>query len=586
MPLQRYAIEQLHGVMLNPVDGVHDAPTELENISFDRMAGYTPYGVAGSAVTLTAFDKLRHDQSGIISGVILGNYHLLGPTGTASSSTVARNAAEEAHVDGAGIFARSQIVNTSGTITQSEVFAFYDRGNNLITTAPALGAGEEPVAGTSGTLTEGFYFIKTQTYFLTPAGKMAVRERAMAAPKHITFASGTTNGSIEVSVGALPNNCFVEVYIEKSAILGGDFVPFTSGNGKLAGVLTSGGSLTIKHMPITPGGDNKPMTFGSLITATHNMRTWGLGAYERLGRLIYSDIGWVNVAHWTNELVIQPRASRAITALVSSPAGLLVFFENETYLVQGDPSGSDFSVNPFPTMLGCDENTIPARLGSVMFVIWKGKLYAFSVGGGDVDFGGSLENIGAPLWTPETQFTQVVADAARKHVIAYTSADKAYAYDPAAKKWSNLGTDLTGLDAGSMVLPGCGGSSFRARFLNSTFSVRHIEPASPGSPTAVIKWTDLDMGHINRLKRWHRLMIPYEGMVTTTPLPTLAYSTPGGLSGTITGRFAKNWLVFDFPAGVLGEKITLTVTLPKLVAGCYVGPGVVIDYDLRNGIKI
>jgi len=161
--------------------------------------------------------------------------------------------------------------------------------------------------------------------------------------------------------------------------------------------------------------------------------------------LVYSDVGSANRGSDLNYFVLNASNSSRITALASTAAGLLIFMDNETWLLSGnvDPYFSALAQEPqariqrFSGTLGCDAGVIPGRLGGVVFPIYKGELYAITLGMGDVDFGGGIELIGLPIHLKEDPIVQVVGEAQTNHVVVRTRRGAVYRFDTRSKQWAD-----------------------------------------------------------------------------------------------------------------------------------------------------
>lgn len=289
--------------------------------------------------------------------------------------------------------------------------------------------------------------------------------------------------------------------------------------------------------------------------------------------LVWSTTGSVNRGTVENFVRFSPLSSRRITGLSSTPAGLLVFMENETFLVRGDPEiQGSFSVQRLSGVLGCDINTIPARLGASVAVVYKGEIYGINLGGGDVDFGGSMANISQPVWLPEDPFVQVIGDPERSEFVALTDSGRVFVFDAAGQKWRNGTFDEVG-DLRYLLPP------------DPTWGVGYnvagfIEVVDPGlNDTPVIRWDALDLGDKNLTKLWRRIELFTEA--TGNGTPTLTY-TVRGLSATVTGldQGQGRW-VFNLQRGVVGPTIDLRFEFLGATGALVLEPPVVVEFVPR-----
>jgi hypothetical protein len=290
--------------------------------------------------------------------------------------------------------------------------------------------------------------------------------------------------------------------------------------------------------------------------------------------LAYSTTGSVNRGSIDNFLTFSPLASSRITALASTPAGLLVFMENETFLVRGDPAGGDLASQRLSGTLGCDPGVIPARMGSVVMPIYKGEIFAVNLGGGDVDFGGSMVNISRPIWLPDDPFIQVVGEAKRQHIVARTAAGRVYRLDVSEQKWMNDPFDeMADL---RWLLPADTDTFYGTRY-NVGGYLDVVSDDLVGTP--LIAWTDLDGGDKNLMKLWRRMEVFTEGAGDGTP--TLTY-TARGASETVSGidKGEGRW-VFTFKRGVVSPTVGLQLEFLGATEDFVMEPPVVIEFVPR-----
>lgn len=290
--------------------------------------------------------------------------------------------------------------------------------------------------------------------------------------------------------------------------------------------------------------------------------------------LVYSTTGSVNRGSIDNFLTFSPLASSRITALSSTPAGLLVFMENETFLVRGDPATGDLASQRLSGTLGCDAGVTPARMGAVVMPIYKGEVYAVNLGGGDVDFGGSIVNISRPIWLPDDPFVQVVGEAKRQHIVARTSGGRVYRMDVREQKWMNDPFDEVA-DL-RWFLPADVDPFYGTRYNVGGY----LDVVSSGIITPpLVAWTALDGGDKNLMKLWRRMEVFTEGVGDGTP--TLTY-TARGASETVNGidKGEGRW-VFTFKRGIVSPTVGLQLEFLGATEDFVMEPPVVIEYVPR-----
>lgn len=286
--------------------------------------------------------------------------------------------------------------------------------------------------------------------------------------------------------------------------------------------------------------------------------------------IVYSDIGFVNWGTADNYLKLPFTTSTKITALRSTPAGLVVFGENEAFLITGDPAiPSSFASQRFAGTLGCDEGVRPARLGGHIFTIWKGRLFAIALGMGDVDFGSGLTEIGQPLYDPEDPFVQVVGEPRTRHLIARTQAGDVYRYSTDVGQWCTDPWD--GVANLNYLLPNIDSNGTRYVITNDAYVVSN----SPSNPS--VKWENLDLGDKGMKKMWRRVRVFTSDDYSGTP--SLNYVINGS-SGTVTAtEEGSGWWVFTLPSGIVSEKAeSLEVVMNGAAFGDEFEPPVIVEY--------
>jgi hypothetical protein len=312
--------------------------------------------------------------------------------------------------------------------------------------------------------------------------------------------------------------------------------------------------------------------------------------------LVYSNVGAVNRGNQANTITLTATASTRITALASSPAGLLVFMENETWLVSGnpDPFQGDARVQRLSGTMGCDVGVIPGRLGAVVFPIYKGEVYAISMGMGDVDFGSGIENISRPLHLRDDPFVQVVGHPGENHVVAVTSSGLVYRYDGSVKQWfddpfslagvgpgdGSAGANQVGTEEGGALLLEIGvwrtedtpdldrlmvlpmGAEHTVYLVKNSFQTLDASVAGD----VRVRWESFDLGDRYQHKLWRRVELATNGSYVGPP--TLTYAADGVEGGTVTGISSGNGVwVFNLHRGVVGIGIDLEFHLPGMQRG-------------------
>jgi len=266
-------------------------------------------------------------------------------------------------------------------------------------------------------------------------------------------------------------------------------------------------------------------------------------------------------------------SSSKITGLRSSPAGLLIFGENETFLARSDPALNDFAIQPVSGVIGCDDGVTPVRLGGVVFTIYKGEIYAISLGMGDVDFGSGITKLSTPVFEPDDKFVSIAAEAEYRQLVAETSDSDFYRYDAETEQWLTDVYKSTDVVTNIFSNPDANGVRYYKSSDNS------LNGAYGTLDTPVVQWGDVDAGDASVNKLWRRVRIFTNDTYSGTPELTTVI---GGNVDTITGSELEtgNW-VFTIPAGLVDDKIGMTLTMNGAVEGDTIEPPVTIEFVER-----
>jgi hypothetical protein len=289
--------------------------------------------------------------------------------------------------------------------------------------------------------------------------------------------------------------------------------------------------------------------------------------------LVYSTTGSVNRGTIENFVRLSPLSSRRITSLASTPAGLLVFMENETFLVRGDPAiQGSFGVQRLSGVLGCDPNTIPARLGASVAVVYKGEIYGINLGGGDVDFGGSIANLSQPVWLPDDPFVQVIGDPERSEFVAVTNGGRVFVFDAAGQKWRNDTFDEVA-DLRYLLPPD---AAWGVGYNVGGF-IEVVDPALNDTP--LVRWEALDLGDKNLTKLWRRIELFTE--LTGNGAPTLTYTVRSETRQVVGLDMGRGRWVFNLHRGMVGSTIDLHFEFLGATSALVLEPPVVVEFVPR-----
>jgi len=280
--------------------------------------------------------------------------------------------------------------------------------------------------------------------------------------------------------------------------------------------------------------DGLPTTavFEKSLTALHQGRVWGMAnqdesLWEAQGDgisleianqanrfvLTYTEIGWANLMSDRSFIPLQPTQSSTFTGILSTPSGLLVMFENEIFLVTGDPAFGNVTVELYLDMVGCDVGVRPAKVGGLPFTIWNGKLWALQAG--------QAQQIGAEQWLADDPFVRVAPEPQSRSILALTRNGQVFRYMLDDAFWF---TDAVNADGSAVLemLPSCTCvSGDNTRFvlsdpLGDVYATRRDGRAEtppddtpPDAPHVVYR--DLDFGSPERRNSLYLVKVGLEG---------------------------------------------------------------------------
>lgn len=381
----------------------------------------------------------------------------------------------------------------------------------------------------------------------------------------------------------LPDRAFASV----PTFFSRDDVPF----GVLPAVAHRGRYYNVARTLARRGGEPGDTSAGALSAAQ-------VGSSGRM--VAYSDAGYVNFGSSLNWFVVPLRGTGAtITGLLSSPAGLLIFSQQEIYLMTGDPAGSDFSLQLVSQGLGADTaypSLRPRRMGGTALFVHEGRLMAYTLGMGDVDFGGGLANLTDELMDPAIrslgkgkvqQFMPIPASNAVGAIIPdYTGGGsnlgKMVVYNLDTKYWTEM---HVGVSEGTFMLyplPSGGVVVMQSPLAPNFFDGGGIAPPVWGRYLDFIApppWADevdvsveyeqLSFGDRGQWKTWMYLEVQLSGLPESDSLGSMwaRYNASPTDSEPLTGDilfeqyppFSRNSAVLRayFPSGLTSEVIDL-----------------------------
>jgi hypothetical protein len=178
---------------------------------------------------------------------------------------------------------------------------------------------------------------------------------------------------------------------------------------------------------------NTPMTTVGFITAETASGSGGENkdiAYQVSlppNTVVWTEVGHINQTTPYAYHTFVPRTSTSITAINEHPAGVMVFMENEAYIMTGRfTSLADTRVSLYPQTVGADRGARITRVGSNLFVVWNGRLFA--IGDGEVAL------ISREL-TDDSPFVAIAYDPVHAMIVARKENGRTYRYDIVRKVW-------------------------------------------------------------------------------------------------------------------------------------------------------
>lgn len=372
-------------------------------------------------------------------------------------------------------------------------------------------------------------------------------------------------------------------------------------DGRLFGIsdsLPRSGSSSRPHAQVVLVGGTSG--YGDRVMTTIGTLTEGRSVVYSAG------LGITNLASANGYFTPQMSGSTQITALASSPAGLLIFGDNETLLARGNPDSTDFTVTPVSTTVGCDPGVVPARFGGTLFTIHKGRIWAVTMGPGVEGITNTIEDVSismAPLphWRPNGQFSergfaQVWADLDNVQLLAQRHIDnhavQSVRYDLQSKAWLNAGPE--GGYANRVVLPTPRGTYVWSSATSLNRQGLRLRGANGARFELVFE--DLDFGEPRLRKMYRRVHVYGYGFDQPDPSGQLP-SAPHDLQmywwltdeeiaeatdaeGVIPGRVGIAWgyrveaghWAFDFPPGVVGNRLTVSFSGTLYQTNHFAGP--------------
>jgi len=143
--------------------------------------------------------------------------------------------------------------------------------------------------------------------------------------------------------------------------------------------------------------------------------------------VVWTDVGYINQTSPYAYHTFVPRTSTSVTAISEHPAGVMVFMENEAFIMTGRFTGlTDTRVSLYPQAVGVDRGARITRVGSNLFVVWNGRL--FILGDGEVSLISRELNDDSP-------FVGIAYDPVHTMIVARKQNGRTYRYDIVRRVW-------------------------------------------------------------------------------------------------------------------------------------------------------
>jgi hypothetical protein len=255
-------------------------------------------------------------------------------------------------------------------------------------------------------------------------------------------------------------------------------------------------------------------------TAVHAGRVWGLAAQDedrwpqgdgigfeianQFNRFVltYTETGWANLVSDQSFIPIQPTQSANFTGMIGTPSGLMVMFDNEIFLVTGDPAFGNVTVELFLDMIGCDLGSTPGRMGGLVFVVWDGRVWVVQAA--------QAVDISRTQWRPDDPFVRVTAEPQTRSVLAVTRSGRVLRYFIDDQFWMTDPINRADFILGEL-LPNCVCEpDDHTRFVQPTGQVWITKTdGTPDTPHLVYR--DMDFGFPDRRTPLYKAKVTFEG---------------------------------------------------------------------------
>lgn len=249
--------------------------------------------------------------------------------------------------------------------------------------------------------------------------------------------------------------------------------------------------------------------------------------------VLFTELGYVNLVGGNGFLRLSSTQSGRVTGLLPSPSGLMVFFNNEVFVVTGDIDLQSLTSRLYPDSIGLDTGCRPALSGGVPLTIWQGKVWALS--------GSQAQDVSLPVWRQEEPFIDVAADPPNRALVCLTGSGGVYMFRVDSGFWSQVGFGVLASRI-HMLMPHPAGVVYMERTAEGNWLVpsRVAVPdsAMPAAPVAEMALLGLDAGDPLRRDNWLNVRFTTE-QPREAAAPVLYYRASDA-SSSVPGVFDKS----------------------------------------------
>lgn len=624
MPNKRrtYAIEQFLGTASSQIEGYTKNPVLAKNVSFEIPGAYSPFAdLSSGAFGLTTPSLVGYDArlASFIrtSDNIAALYWASGIYTSATAHSYTYGTGEyRAHIPGVGGYAHSNQFLIFSPSRDAALKAEWVSGFSTNPGTPTV-----TWNNTGGFLPDQYHAYTMLFYFPTDAGKLFYGFTFNGT--HDDSAETGDDNSVDITMGTIPGVSRVLVLFKTNATQEG----LSSDVWVQAADLDASETVNIDAPPFgyTYEPEIQLMGFRHSVVELHGGRTWGVGSsdddrwatWAGAGvatsqifdphtimdplTLIWSRTGTVNLWESSNWLKVPAQNSVAITGLASSPAGLLVYCNNETFLVRGDPDQpASFSIQLLSGVAGHTNDSTypfmfrPARVGGAVFSVHEGRVIGQSLNVPDLNQSAAVSVISEEIYAFDDRVVQVVTEPSTQSILAMTENEFIYRFHAREGLWSDNAygkNDGVVTDDIYYMLPGQDANAYDGtEYMYSTTGsvptnarVARVPSVATDPEEMRVKWSDLDFGDKHGLKLYRAVELTLSSSANTTSF-TVTYSVDNGAqSGSLTMDEVtdERWVGY-FPAGVVGAKLTLEVRINAGDFGVKWHPPLLIHYSPRR----